>query len=173
MTLEKIEGRGRREPQRMKWLDGIIGSTDVSLSELWEMVKDREAWRAAVHGVAKSWTWLSDWTTTTTLARRPAETPLFPWGSLRVATPLGSPSDSHSQTGLFRPPHSPGALHEQITYCRIICFPVFKFQSGETIPCLFVCLACSRCSVNACTSRCSINGFEWKEKGLRSFFFLP
>ena len=89
-----------------------------------------------------------------------------------MATPLGSPSDSHSQTGLFWPPHSPGALHEQITYCRIICVPVFKFQSGETILCLFVCLACSRCSVNACTSRCLINGFEWKEKRLRSFFFF-
>lgn len=89
-----------------------------------------------------------------------------------MATPPGSPPDSHRQTGLFWPPHSPGALHEQITYCKIICVSVLKFQSGETIPCLFVCLACSRCSVNACTSRYSINGFEWKEKGLRSFFFF-
>ena len=76
LMLEKIEGKRRIERQRMRWLDSITDSMDMNLSILWEIVEDREDWHASVHEVAKSQTWLNNWTTTTKslfTARKPSK----------------------------------------------------------------------------------------------------
>ena len=86
LMLGKIEGSRRRGWQRMKWLDGMTNSMDMSLSKLWELVMDREVWRAAVHGVAKGRTWLSNWTEQNEPQGLPVllvYTPYFEWQSCK------------------------------------------------------------------------------------------
>ena len=70
LKLGKIEDKRRRGRQRMRWFDSITYSMDMNLSKLWEIVKDRRTWCAAFHGVAKRWTWLSDWTITNQILKK-------------------------------------------------------------------------------------------------------
>ena len=90
LMLGKIEGRRRRGRQRMRWLDGITDSVDMSLSKPWELVMDREAWRAVVHGVAKSWTRLSNWT------EERDECNYYSWTCPRPLSPLVFSMDKNS-----------------------------------------------------------------------------
>ena len=87
LMLGKTEGGRRRGWQRTRWVDDITDSMDMSLSKLWKLVMDREAWHAAVHGVTKSWTWLSDWTELNSVLRAQLSWPHLIWITSQSPSP--------------------------------------------------------------------------------------
>ena len=143
LMLGKIEGRRRRGRQRMKWLDGITDSIDMSLSKLWEIVKDSEVWHVADHGVVKSQTRLSDWTTVNYKLHGASweEDPI--WGPVRLGMSLAHPLTD------------PGPHSRQLPLS-----PRSASQGGQTLK-----HPMAHSSVECCTNNPQGAGLRWCSRG--------